>query len=691
MVADRVRAVPTWAWLAGIVLVSFALRAWLARGIVAPFIMTDELTYSELAKSLAESGERLVRGQPAGGYGILYPALIAPAYALFDAVPDAYTALKTINALVMSLAALPAYWIARSVLPRVWALGAAAFAVALPSMAYTGTVMTENAFYPMFLLAVLALVWTLDEPTLTRQAVLLVVIALAILTRLQAVALLPAVLTAPLLLALAERSPARLRRLVPLYGVILIGGLLVLAAQTVRGRSLSDLLGAYSVVGEGGYDLGRALQFLAYHWAELDLYVGVVPFAATIVLARLARELDGPLQRLLAVTLAVSFWLVLVVSVFASKFADRIQERNAFVVVPLFLILMLCWIQRGAPRPGLLSPAAALAAVLALLVIPFDRFINESAKSDTLMLLPWWSVQDEVGIEWVPEIVFGLGLLVCVLFVIVPRRYALVLAGVVAVYFVVASRQVWSGPYGFRVASQGALYQGIRNPDRDWIDAAVPDGQTVGVVWSGLTDRFTVNLNEFFSRSVGPIYYLRGPTPGGEGTEEHVTVGPDGIVRTDDGTPLRDSDVVVDSGIDPDGRPLARDEGWGLTLYRVQPPLQSMTRITGLYDDGWSGPLVTYLRRRCQGGRLTVSLSGDPTLHGSRRTTVTARTGIGIVRSVTYAQDAPAALTVPLVPRAGRCVARFRVSPTAVPAEVLDDSTDTRRLGTHFVGFTYER
>ena len=554
---DRLRAVPAWAWLAGIVLVSFVLRAWLARGIVAPFIMTDELTYSELAKSLADSGERMVRDVPAGGYGIVYPALIAPAYALFDSVPQAYAALKTINSLVMSLAAVPAYLLARTVLPVPWSLGAAAFAVAVPSMAYTGTVMTENAFYPMFLLAALALVWALERPTLMRQAVLLLVVALAILTRLQAIALLPAVLTAPLLLALAERSTDRLRRLIPLYVTVVGGGLLVVAAQVARGESVSALLGSYAVVGEGGYDVGRALQFLAYHWAELDLYLGVVPIAAAIVLARLARELDGPLQRLLAVALAASFWLVLVVSLFASRFADRIQERNAFVVAPLFLVLMLAWIQRGAPRPGLLSPAAAAAAALAILVIPFERFINESAKSDTLMLLPWWSVQDVTGIEWVAEIAFLLALLVGVLFVAVPRRYSLVLAGVVAAYFVVAFKPVWFGAHGFRVASAGALFQGIRDADRDWIDQAVPKGSTVGVVWSGLTDRFTVNLNEFFSRSVGPIYYLRGPTPGGEGSEQHVTVGPGGVVRLDDGTPVADALRPARLGRRP-GRPPAR-------------------------------------------------------------------------------------------------------------------------------------
>jgi hypothetical protein len=251
-------------------------------------------------------------------------------------------------------------------------------------------------------------------------------------------------------------------------------------------------------------------------------------------------------------------------------------------------------------------------------------------------------------------------------------------------------KPIWYGAHGFRVASAGALFQGIRDAERDWIDTAVPDGSTVGVVWSGLPDRFTVNLNEFFNRSVGPVYYLRAPTPGGEGSERHVTVGQDGVVRLDDGTPVRDRFVLLDSAVDPDGRPLARDPGWGLTVYRIRPPLESTTRITGLYDDGWSGPLVTYTRRRCMGGTVTASMSGDPTLLGTQQTTVTARSLSGRERRVTYAQDAPAALTVPLTPVDGRCVVRFEVSPTAVPAELIDGSTDTRELGTRFVGFTYE-
>jgi 4-amino-4-deoxy-L-arabinose transferase-like glycosyltransferase len=691
LVADRLRAVPPWAWLAAIVLVSFAVRAWLARGMVAPFILVDELIYSELAKSLAESGERLARGVPAEGYGVVYPALIAPAYALFNAIPEAYTAVKTINAFVMSLAAIPAYCLGRLVLGRWWALAAAGFAVLLPSMAYTGTVMTENAFYPVFLLAVLALAWTLERPTLVNQLLLLLALALAVLTRLQAVALVPAMLTAPLLVALFERSTARLRRLWPLYAVVVAGGAAILGVQALRGQSPRDLLGAYSVVGEGGYDVGRALQFLLYHWAELDLYVGVLPIAAALLLTMLARTLDGPLQRFLAVTLAVSFWLVLVVAVFASRFADRIQERNAFVVVPLFLILLLAWVQRGAPRPLVQTAAAVVTAVVAVLAIPFDRFVGESARSDTLMLLPWWSIQDTTGLGRLSEIAFAAAVAVGVLFLLVPRRWTLVLVGIVAAYWVVAFRPVWFGSHGFRVASEGALYQGIRTPDRDWIDAAVPDGAEAAMVWSGRPDHFTVHPNEFFNRKLGRIYYLNGPTPGGEAAEEHVRIARNGVLRLDDGKPIDDRYLILDSTIDTDAQPLGRDPGWGLTLYRVRPPVVSLTELDGLYDDTWSGPLVTWTRRRCRGGTLTVAMSGDSMLFDGRKTTVTGRTVGAAPRAVSFPQDQLARLRMPLVPHTGHCVVRFSVSPTAVPAEVEPGSIDTRRLGTHFVTFTYER
>ena len=155
------RTVPAWAWLALLVVVSSVIRFVLGRSIVAPWIMIDELIYSELAKSFASSGDFLVRDQPSNVFGFVYPVVISPAWALFDRLPQAYAAAKAINAVVMSLAAVPAYFLARRVLAPSWSLAAAVLTVAAPFMVYTAMVMTENAFYPIYLVAALAFVWLL--------------------------------------------------------------------------------------------------------------------------------------------------------------------------------------------------------------------------------------------------------------------------------------------------------------------------------------------------------------------------------------------------------------------------------------------------------------------------------------------------------------------------------------------------
>ena len=90
-------------------------------------------------------------------------SLIAPGLAALRAVPDAYAAAKAINAVLMSLAAVPAYFLARRLLAPPLALVVAALTVLVPSMLYTGTLMTENAFYPLFLVVALALVATLER------------------------------------------------------------------------------------------------------------------------------------------------------------------------------------------------------------------------------------------------------------------------------------------------------------------------------------------------------------------------------------------------------------------------------------------------------------------------------------------------------------------------------------------------
>ena len=671
---DRLRRVPVWAWLAGIVVASIVFRWWFGRGMVAPFILVDELIYSELARSLAAGDGLEVRGERYLA-SLIYPLLLAPVYAVFDSLPDAYTAVKAVNAVVMSLAAIPAYFLARRVLPTGLSLFAALFAVAVPSMVYTGTVMTENAFYPAFLLVAWALVRMLERPTRGAQLLVLALAGGAVLIRVQAVALLLAVLTAPLLL---RRS---LRPYALLYGIAVGGAALLVLAQLARGGSLSSLLGAYAVVGETGYDAGQVARFLLWHAAELDLYLGVFPLVAFALLVVRARSLDPAVQALLAAVAALTVWILLVVATFASHFAsNRIQERNMFFLAPLFLIALLVWIDRGAPRPRVAAVLAAIGLGALPAVIPFERFIETGVKSDTLMLLPLWELQDRTGLDRVDEIVLLVGLLTAAAFLLLPRRYVLALPVAVLLYFAITFPAIQlARPNGLEQASIGALFQGIWAEPRNWIDEAVPDDAEVAMVWTGRTDRFTVNLNEFFSKSVGPIYVTDLGVPGSL-PETSVEVDPE-TGRFD--PPVRARYVVVDGSIAPDGQVLARDDGLGVALWKLDGELISTTSVTGLYpNDTWSGPEVNYRRLRCRGGTLTVTVDSDPSLFDEPQTVVAVSGERRVVAKVSPREAQR--IAVRLEPENGVCTARFTVSPTRIPGP-----GDRRELGAHFRTFDY--
>jgi hypothetical protein len=657
-----------------VVAASIVLRTWLGSRMPAPFIFTDELQYQENARSLAAAEGFRVRDEPYGIASVLYPLVLAPAYALFDSLPDAYDAARTINAVVMSLAAVPAFAIARRVLPFSWSLAAAVLAVAVPSMAYTGTLMSENAFYPAFLLAAWALLRALAEPTLVRQLTLLAACGVVTLVRVQGLAVVLAALTAPLLVR-------RARAFVPLYAVVAAGAVLVLLAQLARGASVSSLFGAYAVVGEESYELAEVLRFAFWHVAELDLYVGVFAFAAFLLLAAQWRSLEPPVRELVAATAALGFWTILVVAAFASRFAAAIVERNMFVLAPLLFTCLLVWIHRGAPRPAAAATVAVAVAAVLPALIPYDRFLQLKVRSDTLAIVPLWNVQDMTGLPRLDDAVLAAGAAAGLLFLFLPRRRLLVLPAVLLAYFAFSNYAVQRGEHGMEVAAAGALFEGIGG-ERDWIDRAVGD-EDVAVLYTGLPHRFTVLQNELFNRSVGRVYTTSGPMDGGL-PETPVTVDEEtGEIRRADGSPVRERYVLTDGSIALNGEPVAQDRRLNLTVYRTDgDPLFSTTRVTGIYPDQWSGPEVEYVRRQCRGGTLRVTLEGDPGL-SDRPTTVVATGGAERVVA-RVPPDELETMFVPLRPRGGTCVVRFLVSPTASPGP-----HDPRELGTHFREIDY--
>jgi hypothetical protein len=691
-VRARAVSVPVWGWVAVAVVGSASARMALAHRIVAPWIMVDELIYSELAKSFAAHGRFLVRGVSSNGYGFVYPALIAPAWRLFGAVPDAYAAAKAINAVVMSLAAVPAYALGRRLLPPLGALAAAVLSLLVPSMLYTGTLMTENAFYPLFLVACLLLVLMLERPTRVRQLLLLAVCAVCFATRAQAVAFFAAAVAAPVVHGVIERDlRVRLRRYAVLYGIVAGGVATALAATIVRGRSPLSLLGAYRVAAGRGYSVGDVAHYVVWHVAELDLYVGVVGFAALLALWFAPRTGSAAVRAYVAATLPVVAFLVVEVAIFASRESFRIEERNDFYIVPLMLVPLVGLATGGVvPRRRRALVAAALVAGVLPVAIPFARFVNPSAVSDTFALLPWWWLQDQ-GIHFGPLrlAALGVGLAAAGAFLLVPRRLALSLVLVTGAYLVLTSIVVENGRHGIHQASVGGLWAGIRRPHPDWIDRRVGRNADVAFVWHYAGETRPLWDNEFFNRSVGDVYSVDGPDPADGGLPETpVRERADGTLVTSTGR----APVVryAASYTDVAGTPLARDDGIGLGLYRVDGPLVVLTRVTGLYpSDTWAGRRVTYRRLRCTGGTLDVRLGTDENLF-TRDQVVTAIENGRVVGRATIPPDQQPTLTVPLRPYAsGTCAVTFIATRFEVPSRVRPGSSDTRRLAVHYYAFDY--
>ena len=685
---SAVGRVPVWAWLTAIVVASVLVRWALARRVMAPWIMVDELVYSELAKSFAATGHFLIRGQHHGSFGFVYPILISPAWKLFSSVSDAYAAAKVIGSVAMSLTAIPSYFLARRVLRPLPSLLAALLAVAVPSMLYTGTLMTETVFYPLFVCVGLALVLALEQPTVLRQLVLLGVCLLAFLTRTQSVVLLPALATAPLLLGSVERKVRRtISAFAVLYGVTVVAVVGAIVVELARGRSPYDLLGSYSVTGHAHYRVGDVLRWLLYHVAELDLYLGILPFAALLVLAVTARSLDRRARIFVVAALSLSGWLVLEVAAFASRvpIPPRVEERNLFYVAPLFLIALLLWIERGMPRP---ARAAAISAALAAAlpgVLPYDRLIDTPAESDTLALMPlWWLQEHVITMSEVALVVVVAAVLLATALLATPPRWAYALPALVLAWFVFASERVDDFDHGFVHVPAAVLSTAIGGKP-GWVDRRVGDRARVDFVWSGAP--LEVNAlweNEFFNRSIKRVYDLGPPAPGGLPESR--------VVRRDDGTlllhgrPVRVRYVLAAAQAHLGGDVIARDSRTGLVLLRTDGTLRRP--VSGLYPDGWSGPTVTYTRARCTGGTLAVVVGSDPSLF-RRRQTVTAQSG-RTSRSIKVTPAGTASLRIPLHRDGdGSCRVLFTIAPTAIPSVVQPASGDTRRLGARFLEFRY--
>lgn len=683
-----------------------ALYAWQASRRPVPTIFTDELELTQLARSIAETGEPARRGEPYGGLATLVAYALAPVWWLGSATTS-WAAAKLILVLAMTATVFPAYGLARMVVPKWYALAAAGGAVAVPALAYAPILVEEPFAYPLSTVALWLIARALARPSWGRVAAALAISLVATMTRTQ-LAVLFAVLALGLLwLAWRSEPTRRWRTEWSTWDWVGAGTLVVGIAF-----ALAAAMGHASTAWRNTMLIYKDRIFEHASWAFGALAIGVGVLPVLIGVAALARPRSEARDPRTGAFITTSIAALVVFVAYAgikgaynsTVFSTLIVERNLIYLCPILFIATALAFARGVGRGWAIAGAAVFtlyvvtATPLRLDQYPYYEAHGLSIAAFANRELGW----SEGTIENVLVAACVLGLIVAVaLKLLRPHSVAFTwVAGAAAVAVVAWSMtgQVYAAE-GERIFSE-TIDRNLPRP-YDWVEEATGGGSVV-VVGQQISDATGIWLTEFFNPSVRKMWSL-------DGTAQKVG-GP--ILTPDldavDGTltPVPGTEYVLAvNGVTLQAPVVAQRSG--AVLYRIGGgPVQLKEALIGRESDGWMIGSSEDPVARASYTRYDVS-SDEPGLAivrltregwcpdpGARTTgKVTVRIGpVGIgpdkqpaIEQVTETRrfDVPdceasgTTLSPPNVPWR----MDITVSPTFVPKDIDPSKSDNRRLG----------
>jgi hypothetical protein len=587
------------------VALSTLAHAWAGQRVPGLWIMPDEAIYADRALRLWRDGSLGIFGGAGGGYGMTYP--------IFAGLPLAVgglTSLKLLQALIMSLAAVPVFLYGRRIMPAAYACVAAALTLASPLVLYSGLVMTEVVFYPVAALTLLAIARAVETGSVRDQSLALALIALAVLTRAQAVVFVAILAAAAVLDSIGSRDRSRLRSFWPTWAALVAAALVIAAAP--------GLFGSYAETLRGHYAVAASLRLSFDHLAYLVLTTVVLPFAALgILLVNVlrGREQDRGARALLIVTVCSVVAVCAQVGFFAARFAPHLLGRNLASLPPLLFLVFALWLARGLPRPRWVAAPVCFAALALIALAPWDKLIVTAAMPDSFGGALVYRLSSSVDAA---SLVTVASLALLVIFVFLPRRAALALPalalGLLVTMSVSASNLI--------VERARADQQELVGSPRNWVDRTAKGDVTY--LYAGEPGWNSVWQQRFWNERVKhvltfPPARVPGPMP-----QRAQAPTADGRVA------IRDQYVVASDRFTFVGTPVAHHSRGldleTLTLWRLTGPPRLATVTTGVQPNGdmiSPGTITVY---GCAGGRLdltllpkatrivTVSLDGTPVL-----------------------------------------------------------------------------
>jgi hypothetical protein len=570
----RFAAIPARLTLAGIVGLSFAVRLLASLAHATPLYFPDEYIYGSLARSLATTGRLAIRGTPAHFPALLEPLLAAPFWLTGD--PElAYRLTQGLNALAMSLAAIPVYLLARRLgLGQCFALGSGALAVAFPDLLYASFVMADPIAYPLVLGAVYAGVCAVEAPSRRSQVAFVALAGLATFARVQYVVVPAAFVVAGFVLE-GRRFP-RVHAL-PL-------ALLATPVAAAGALGPSRVLGYYSGIAHLKVGTGSIL-----HWAAVDAMLLAYSSGWILVpgaLAGLGLALFRPRFRAErafgALAGALAAGLFVEAALYASSGSTRYQERYLFTLLPLVAPAFGLYVSRGWPRR--LALALLATSMLALSArVPLSGFTAADGKQDSPFLFAVFRLERLLGTANGALAVAVVAACLSVAAVVVARRRHGAAVGVGLALACTGAAS--AGAFSFDAQNAANVRASHLPGDLRWIDhsglANVTLVQTPGAPRGRALEQL------FWNRQVTRVALLRGAYPTDAFGADPLTIARDGRLIAGRRA-LREPLLIENYGVRAVLSGAVRaGHGSSLELWRPTGTPRLALLLSGLYSDGW--------------------------------------------------------------------------------------------------------
>ena len=675
----------------------YALESW---GHLTPWLFTDELEMTQLARSIAETGVAARRGEP-HFFTTLFTYVLAPAWWIDD-TETAYAAAKFIAVLTMTSVVFPAYWLARLLVSPLLALFAATGAASIPAFLYSSMFVEEGLAYPYATLCLFLIVKGLATRREAWLGAALFTSLLAPLVRAE-LAVLPAVYLMAVLFLVWTSAEARRRRASwsrwdwAGAATLFVGALIVLNS-VITHQSISWYAATT-------YYKGRMLDNGLWAAGALVIGLGVLPVVAGLAaLVRPRGEPRTPAERAFVAVAAASLlgfgWYTAVKASYISiVFSTLVVERNLIYLAPLLFVGTALFFQHPRLRP---VPVVLAAAFALYVVLTTPLKLDAYPYSDAPGLAIAQGANRALGLA---EGTIETGLVVAVAIAVAVCLAPLLLRGRTAVLrplFAVAAGAVlaWNltGQLAAADGSRILSSQLLDNYPRplNWLDR-ITGGESTMYLGRQITDSNGIWLMEFWNRSLRHVWSIDGSAKGPGPTLSPDLLDDDGRITSTPGVRY----VVVDEGINLVGDIVERvGHGSGgqtkfWRVYRIHPPLRLAESTTDIYDDGWMGDHSSYSRFSTPGNRpgyAVVSISrqawGGPSPPGNVVIRVGAlvlrnkQPGMGrVTKTVRWTVESGGFQRFYIPTPRPPIRVEVRITPTFVPAEIDRNSSELRAFG----------